>query len=353
MTNPFPDIILSCNIPSKITIDQCADEFVVDVFIDEKKIYSTTLQGVNSKAVLYDLDTIVTEYMRANVLTMAQLSVNAILVGTTDTVTTTVIYSDLRTTYEDDDVFVRENYLTTRSFFLLPKNCIEQVRFFATPSEAAYLGYMDVACKFSDDSVQIVRINHNLSAERKDYIYSFSIEDRSVANELKKQYPTDPPIPLSATIHHGKRVITFFFADFQPDVTLIFYNAFNCPERAYIFGTTTQQTDLSQKEAVFNRTTSFYSRTSEQRFKVETASLSLEEAFWLNQLMVSSRVLYEFTSNGDQAYVLIDDVNSEIPFNSSDPIRLKFSYRFTQNTPFHLSQPEGQVYGTAYSQEFD
>lgn len=354
MTNPFPDIILSCNIPSKITIDQCDDDvFNADIYINGKHIYGTTLQRVRGVAYFYDVNSIVTEYMQKNGLVMASMEIEARYEGGADSCTTTIIYADVSTQFEDDDEFLKYNYLTTRSFFMIPRTNTESVRFFATPSESAHLGSVSVVCRFPDGSIQTVSMQHNLSSNAKNAVYSFSVDPRSINYELKKLYPTNPPTALSATYHHGKRVITLFITDVEPDLVFIFYNAFNCAEKAYIYGSSTCDTTVTQKEAVAQRTTSFYSRDFEQRFKVETASLSLEEATWLNQLFVSWRVLYETPSSGVQMYALIDDVNSEIPYNSADPIRLKFSYRFTQNTPFHLSQSEGQVYGTAYSQEFD
>lgn len=334
MRNPFSDITLSCNIPSKFIVEQCDDEFVINVFLDTKLIYSTTLQGVKNVSYLYDLDIIVSEYMRNNGLAMVQLSVEAEFIGSVDKAETTVIYSDLRTDVEDDEEFLREHYLTSRTFFLMPKENTESVSFFSRSSENAPFGSIEAVCLYSDGSVQTINASHLLTYVAKDKIYSFNIDYQDLMNRFKKTNASDPVSILSATYRHGQREITAFFTDLQPKACLIFYNAFNCPEKAFIYGTVTHGTEVTQKEAVVRRSTSFYARTSEQRFKVETVSLSLEEALWLNQLFVSSKVIYEIPSSGNQVFVLIDDVNSEIAPDTTEPIRQKFSYRFTDNATY-------------------
>ena len=96
---------------------------------------------LDGRVIFYDLVVIVQEYMRNNLLSSGELSVSAVfshiipfseraLEPYAETVTAFVVYSSIRTSYEDDTEFLLSHFLTTRSCYTIPRGKSQMFSFF-------------------------------------------------------------------------------------------------------------------------------------------------------------------------------------------------------------------------------
>ena len=300
------------------------DEYPIQMVVkfNEIRIYESTLYPLDGKVRFYDLCFLVQEYMRNNLISSGQLSVSAYA----ETVTAYVVYSSIRTSYEDDTEFLSSHFLTTRSCYTIPRGKSQFFSFFeqggVDPS-----GYIDVSFMLDDGSVRTTRLTNKISASSTNKIYNFGIESNTLDIRVKSLYPNDSPKVLGGTIVHGNRVIDFFFTDDEPIESFGFYNAFNVWENYYVFGTSNIKTSFTQKEAICAGVSSYYNQSASRVVEIKTVPLSYEEALWVNEFLGSKRIV-KIIPPGDDRDILISDITSEISDSDKETISIKFSWKY-------------------------
>ena len=121
---------LSTSILNKISINNENDgnSCDVDVQINGRSIFTTTLYcNADGYAHLYDLGILINDYMRSHCQTLAHLGVVASFEHHADDADVYVVYSSLRFSYEDDFDFLKEHFLTTRTFYTVPRRANHQI----------------------------------------------------------------------------------------------------------------------------------------------------------------------------------------------------------------------------------
>ena len=300
------------------------DEYPIQMVVkfNEIRIYESTLYPLDGKVRFYDLCFLVQEYMRNNLISSGQLSVSAYA----ETVTAYVVYSSIRTSYEDDTEFLSSHFLTTRSCYTIPRGKSQFFSFFeqggVDPS-----GYIDVSFMLDDGSVRTTRLTNKISASSTNKIYNFGIESNTLDIRVKSLYPNDTPKVLGGTIVHGNRVIDFFFTDDEPIESFGFYNAFNVWENYYVFGTSNIKTSFTQKEAICAGVSSYYNQSASRVVEIKTVPLSYEEALWVNEFLGSKRIVKVIPPDDDRD-ILISDITSEISDSDKETISIKFSWKY-------------------------
>ena len=300
------------------------DEYPIQMVVkfNEIRIYESTLYPLDGKVRFYDLCFLVQEYMRNNLISSGQLSVSAYA----ETVTAYVVYSSIRTSYEDDTEFLSSHFLTTRSCYTIPRGKSQFFSFFeqggVDPS-----GYIDVSFMLDDGSVRTTRLTNKISASSTNKIYNFGIESNTLDIRVKSLNPNDTPKVLGGTIVHGNRVIDFFFTDDEPIESFGFYNAFNVWENYYVFGTSNIKTSFTQKEAICAGVSSYYNQSASRVVEIKTVPLSYEEALWVNEFLGSKRIVKVIPPDDDRD-ILISDITSEISDSDKETISIKFSWKY-------------------------
>ena len=114
-------------------------------------------------------------------------------------------------------------------------------------------------------------------------------------------------------------------------------NAFNIPERAYLYGATTTKTEVNRSEAVIGRKTLFYDETVTVKHEVETGPMTYDEAMWLSQ-MFASRWVNRILPNNKSAEILISDISSEVTDSNKELMKLKFSWKYAEGTEWNYNE---------------
>ena len=185
-------------------------------------------------------------------------------------------------------------------------------------------------------------------------IYSSYRQVCDIKNFLKTHYLTTRTyflIPYNGaqclSWYRGKRSMTFYLAKETPQLMLNFRNCFNCLETAYIYAATTLKTDIDRSEATCNNQTTFYDQQTTHAHEVNITTLSLEHALWLNQLLESHKV----TDRKGNA-ILISDITSEISDETNATNKLKFTWRFSDNSLSLETPHPDKIFTEQYNPQF-
>ncbi len=145
---------------------------------------------------------------------------------------------------------------------------------------------------------------------------------------------------LAFTIQIGHRSFTYYFDhDFKPQLTLVFRNCFNINECIELCCITTTKQKVERSTALTNGQYSFYDQSEEQIFEVESATIPLDVARWIEQLFTSHKVRFidysytEWETLDDFPEILITESSCEISDSDENLNKVKFSYRFTHKEP--------------------
>lgn len=348
----YINTFLSQNLPQKVIITQCDEPtFDVAVVLNTTVIYNTTLEAIGTTGYFYDLNVIVHEYMKSHGISYGKLEFHAYFDSGMASSETQVVYSSIASGEEFDEDFLRTSYLTTRSYYTIPRGYALNVAFFNEEDDQSPYGKMILTVRYNDGSIHSVEIEHILYDFRSARVYSFNISAYNIDAKLKEVFPSQPMKVLGGAVVHGDRYLQFFFVDEQPQTTFFFFNAFNIMETAFIYGTQTTKFDVSMKEAACNGRLIAYNRQSERKYQIETVPMSMEEALWLNQFLESPRILYIVSADYDDD-VLISDVSCEVSDSAKEQTIIKFSYKLASQHDWHVSPYQQQVFNRNFNEPF-
>lgn len=345
---------LSTSILNKISINNENDgnSCDVDVQINGRSIFTTTLYcNAAGYAHLYDLGILINDYMRSHRQTLAHLVVIAGFEHHADDADVYVVYSSLRFSYEDDFDFLKEHFLTTRTFYTLPRRANHQIAFSVYEDLEQVTGCLNISYKLKDGSVHSIRLEENQYDFGDTRVYYCTISSSSLEDKVKSVVGKKVKV-LSCSVSFGKRNLDLYFTDDEPVDTFHFFNAFNIREAYYVYGTQKIKTEFTQKEALSSGVATYYGQSSERKVEVETVPLGLEEAEWLNQFLGSQCVFKTIPPDNDQR-VLISDIDSEISDSSNDKVIIKFRWKFSEPYIWHIFDQHQKRFTDSYNETYD
>lgn len=322
------DVGFTLSLDNRVRLsDNDGNQIDVVVRINGSVIYETKVYAVNGIGYFYDLGNLVHEYMRDNLLSNATLKVSANYESHTDSIEVFVIYSTLRTSYEVDLDFLTSHFLTTRSFYTIPRGKDLMLSYFSHISEQEISGHLNITFQLSNGEVMSRIISESISINKDTKMNYVYINSKSIETKLHNLYPQDYPKVLGGTIVEGERSLDFFFTDEQPVEVFSFLNAFNVWEYYYVYGKQTVKTEFKQGEGVVSGTAQFYNQSTEQKVQVETVPLSIEEALWMNEFLGSKRIIKVIPPDNDRE-ILLSDITSEISDSAKQLVTIKFSWKY-------------------------
>lgn len=130
------DFSFTSSIPDRIDISTDAASVIVAVQTGTSIIFETELFPYNKIASLYDLRSIIEDFLAERRLTHA----NFVITADSDTEEAmtperTFIYSRLNIPYWSGAVYIQHHFLTTLSSFVLPRNAVQCISFLALPNK--------------------------------------------------------------------------------------------------------------------------------------------------------------------------------------------------------------------------
>lgn len=335
----LPTIVTTADLPDAIdiAIDGASAELFVMAF--SQPIFQTTLFSYNGLITLYDLRSVMEDYLLSSETPLA-----AIQIWVNDSAATSTFYSsEIYVLYSqfsipNSDTFFRHRFLTTRTSFGIHRSGSQYISYLALMDEHMD-SYTETVTRSNDGTISVNRIGATTSNYHFPQVISQTVNVEDIAQQVSGQL-------LAFTIHRGQRSLTFYVTDEDPDLRLSFRNAFNTLEIAEIFAATTVKQKINRSEANILHTSSFYDQTNETSYEVETSALPYEDALWLNQLISSQHVMK------DNRDILITDSDSEISDSAAATNRHKFTYKFARNEQPLQNPTSPQLFTSEFQPQF-
>ena len=344
-------VTFSSMLPPSVLVDSEDDgsEHRISVIINNTTIYSTTLNAVENKSVFYDLNSLVSDYMAAHGLPICTLTFEALFDYHQETASTTVVYASQPVDCNDIPDFLMNNYLTTRSSFVIPAGCSQKVHLFIPQGTAFVKGKMDVLFSFMGKN-ETITLDFTLP-HGDIQIASININAKLFTGAIRSIHPQGDIRVLSARISHGQRQLDFYFTEEQPLCSFEFLNIFCLPEICHVFGTQKITTEFKQEEGSVSGITQFYNRSSKHAVQIETAPLQQQEALWLNQFLGSPKVSL-LTPQGAARDVLISDITSEIFDDPNEQVTLKFTWSYNTKSNILSQSSSTAIFTDSFNNSF-
>ena len=347
----IPTIVTTAELPDNIEIAIDGASAEVLVMISSLPIFQTTLFAYEGIVTLYDLRTIMMEYLQSVNHPIANAAIWVNDDAAQDTFISPemyVVYSDFL--IQDTTTFFRIRFLTTRTSFRIHRYGTQNLYFLANSDEFVE-GFTDAVSIDNDGNAIVTRIEGVSMRYRFPEISGDEINVQEIAAQV-------PGKLVSFTVHRGSRSMTFYVTDEAPDTVISFCNAFNVMENAELYAVTTIKQKVDHSEANCQRSRIFYDRRTEHTYEVETAALPYEEAVWLQQLVASHHVtlIHQRTLNPNPSTlnipILITDSESEISDSDSETNRHKFTYKFARSEQTLIPPTIPQVFSEEYQSQF-
>lgn len=299
---------------------------------NDVEFFTTVVYPVNGNYTLYGFRDLIEDYFADKALVGAEFTITAWEEDSDnfERKTVRILNAKVVPDCDLDEDFGRENFLTTRSHYVIPRS--GSVLLYFVCSETDDSDAPSIECVFMKGG-KITKQSYTPYYTHKSgtWFQFVSFSPTLLTQSIKAQVGYDPGTLLSATVTSGMRSMTVYVTDKVPDLQFYFIGAFGYWESVYIWGTTTVKTTLDFKEAECNGTTKRYSRTVERVNEVETVPLSLEEADWMNEFLTSPNIKYQMNVSDVEQEVILDDIESEIPDDGKDTVKIKFSWRFANH----------------------
>ncbi len=335
----IPSTVTTAELPDNIEIAIDGTSAEVFVMIGNVPIFQTTLFPYEGKVTLYDLRTIMEDYLKS----VRRSIVQAAIWVNDDAAEETFMSNDMYVVYsdfliQDTTSFFARHFLTTRSSFRINRQGAQTLSWLAAAGESVG-GYIDAVSLDAERNAIVTRIEEETESSE------FPSVCEAMMNVPEIQAQVTGTL-VSFTVHRGSRSMTFYVTDETPDTVISFCNAFNVIENAELYAVTTIKQNVEHSEANCQRNRIFYDRRTEHTYEVETAALPYEEAVWLQQLVASHHV----TKDGRD--ILITDSESEISDSDSETNRHKFTYKFARNEQTLIPPTIPQVFSEEYQSQF-
>ena len=320
-------------VPDYFTITQ-VDKYVdVTIRVQNQDIYSTTLyEDGSGKAYFYGFRQLLAQNMEGRYLTLASLAVYAAHEDGMESYEDKYILFSKVFFYEEQGDFMKNIFLNTRSYYVVPRSEYMPLSLFMDGSEVPGLSGTAVF-KMEDGRIYTYDFTRTTYNYNLPHIYYFYLCADAIQRQIEQAEGADSGelgTLVSFSVRAGKRSVTIYVTDEEPAIYFDFRNAFNVDERIFIYGSMKLKTSFDRKEASLGGNTTFYNMSEERKYEVETVPMTMEEAEWFNEFLGSHYVERELNQDW-QPTVLISDISSEISDSAKDLIKMKFSWRYQIN----------------------
>lgn len=331
----IPVFVFSSQIEG-IELQTDQDKIVIVVEDGTTEIFTTSLYAFNGKVEIVNIGEVLENYMIANgkVFTAFTVYYNTADGTNLGSFNLNTLFCSLRLDIEAG-VFASYNFLTTLTAKRVPRGANETLSLLHGQES----GQLLVHCVFT--TTLGLTDNHTLTMR------SITTDDIGVMtvsipyNVLRARLqllgvPADRL--LSYTVEFNGRSFTYYVTDNMPEVSFTFRNCFNVDETAYFNAITTTKTKVNRTMAVSQGRHLFYDQTVDKTYEVQTASLTTEEAYWVEQLLMSHSVRLGTSTDVDTLpEVIISDSDCEIADNDEELNKVKFTWQFAKTAP-HLQK---------------
>jgi len=320
----LPSLVFSCHFPTviRVTTDMSTLSFVLKNAKTQAEIISLTLDAYNGFIEIYDIRTVIEQYMRDNGIVYAKLTLESEHIDegdvyTFDSITFGVLYSSHSMSCSAKE-YTERFFLSTIQQKLTYPTVEEEISYFTPSSQTIRIDYIIIV----DDGELQRPIYKSEEVTVNEGLHSLWVSYNGIAK--KADIDTAKYIILSASVSIGERDFTLFYSQSAPSIDFYFRNMFNIFEHCPISAKTICKTNTERSVASINGISSFYDQKDSQENAIETQPLSQGLAQWLAQLCISPSV---YMSPG-----VVEDIGKGNFGNASQSDGVQYSSSGSQGT---------------------
>ena len=339
----IPSLFLSSDLPD-ITIATDHEAVNFRISIGSAVLLEGRYYAFNGNITVSDIVPLIQDNIAGNIdMNLVDVHLEAFDGDESDTLDFPVLYSNKLTGLYDPSDWLRENFLTLSHTRRLSPDGYINVSWYAANREGVMFrvyatfindkGLRDTYQYAHSGNGQIAHSNGVLT----EYIMLEALRDLII--ERKK---IESLILQSVTVRCGNRSATFFIDPALETNTPIFYlNCFGITEHIALPRTTTVKVKTDRSLASVGKTSQFYDISTSKEYEVESGPLTSDECIQIEQMLTSPSVRIPFgqdCSKYDTDFdalrpILITDYTCEFSDTDEKLNKVKFTWRFADNTP--------------------
>ena len=332
LNTSFDSLYLTSHLPDEVEIESLTPRVTVKITVDSKEVFKSDYYTYYQKVLVHDIRSIVESAMLQMGLAIAKFVFTATNMENFSKTSgdVTVVYSQLKSS-EGSEEFLTSHFLSTRKSALIDQSAPFKLHFY-TEAYQQSSHYCIIYYKATYAPGQILSYRSDFNSKLSDTTTILSVN--ASYSRFQSILATQNIHGVTITqVHYqvGYRVFDIYFTPDAPSDIFQFGNAFNLQETVCLFAASTSKTDISRSEAVQGRVTSFYDVTTRVKHEVETAPLTFIEAKHLTQLITSQKIS-RCVADDEFVPVIVADSTPEVTDNITSPIRLKFTYEYSDQT---------------------
>ena len=333
----------------ELSTDQAKIEIVVEDGLT--KMFKTMLYAYNGKVTLVNIGEVLENYMLANdkVFTAFTVYYNTAEGAYIGSFNLNTQYCSLKLD-TNPGLFGSYNFLSTLTAKRVPRNAIDYIWLLHGQDSGVVMAH----CVYEQENGEIA--NKTVTVRRlitNDLGVTQIIINQTQLLLLLRSGGTSVSKLLSFAIEFNNRYFTYYVTDKVADVSFVFKNCFNVDEIAYFNAITTTTTKVNRSTAVVGGRHLFYDQSVDKTYEVESAPLTSDEAYWVEQLLMSHSVRLNDSSLHD---VIITDSTCEISDNDEQLNKVKFTWQFAMKTPHLMKsfrEDTNGIFTEPYNQTFN
>ena len=335
LTTDLPTMIMSSQIGY---LDFSTSEERLEITLEDsiKEIFRVTLYAYDGKLTLSNLREVIENYMVKQgepfiAFTLFYKKPDGTIIGDKSL---WVVYCSV-VNNANIALFGTYNFLTTLSVKRVPRGANERLALFTGQDN----GFVFAHCVYATPTGDISNVTISLQKLIPEDIGVISIDVKYIyIRDLILDKGLDVDKILSYTIQFQDRYFTYYVTDQEPCLSFTFKNCFNVDEIAYIYAITTTKTKVNRSLAISCGEHLFYDQSVDKAYDVESASLTADEADWIEQLFYSHSVRLGVSDDiTSLPKVIITESTCEIADNDESLNKVKFTWQFAEKSP-HLQK---------------
>ena len=339
-------------------IELSTDQDVIEITLEDglTEIYRSKLYAFDGKVTIVNIGEVIEQYMRAQKQTFVAFTLYYNKADGTNISSFNIntLYCSLVLDAEAA-VFGSFNFLSTLTAKRVPRDSTDYLWLF----HGQGTGQVKAHCVFIDENGETANATVTLRSLVTDDIgvTRIVVNQALINTMLKRAWGAEISKLMSYTIEYNNRFMTYYVVDFMPDVSFTFKNCFNVDEIAYFNAITTTKTKVNRSTAVVGGRYLFYDQSVDKTYEVESASLTEEESYWVEQLLCSHSVwLGVAPDTTSLRKVIITDSDCEVHDDDEQLNKVKFTWQFAMKTPHLMKsfrEDTNGIFTEPYNATFD
>ena len=347
------DYSFTSTIPDVFTISDFQGETLyLRIYLNRStsSIFETTLYVYNNKVEIYDLRSVIEDYMEVHGLPYADCSI-ALQVDRTDYSIPEfkLFYCHYAISGNCKD-WLQSHFATNHAVRLVPRDFFLDLQYYVFPNEqgkcSTHLTILpsDGSMPMGYDIKQPVinTAQFNACTIEMDETYFLSLLPKGVSGKL-----------LSATIQCGARSFSLFITDELPTLRLYYTNEYNCSDVFHLTAQTKRKLAFSRSTAICCGQSSSYDDQTEVEFESETSALTPSEARQLTTALQSCSLQIISPDYPRGISILVTDIESELSDATNELCHVKFNWKPTRQQSVLTVSKHTRIFNSTYNRTFN